>query len=357
MRSYLRPIPVGDREVATGLLAKGRAARIGGVGPVFATLEHFGRRHGEDSPRRKLVSRETCREDPELERILGRIEATRPPFAGCSVANPLLMGIVNVTPDSFSDGGQFLDPARAAQRARALAGEGADLIDFGGESTRPGAREVSVAEEVERVVPAIRDYVGKGGGLPVSIDTRKATVAMAALEAGAGIVNDVSALTRDPDMAGVVARSGTSVCLMHSRGEPATMQDNPVYRHVVVDVYDWLEARVEAAVAAGIDRDRIAVDPGIGFGKTLAHNLALLQNIGLFHGLGCPVMLGASRKRFVGGLSPDRAEVGRVPGSLAVAVHAVANGVQLLRVHDVAATAQALAVHGALTGRNAGPSE
>lgn len=259
------------------------------------------------------------------------------------------MGILNVTPDSFSDGGRFLDPAAALAQGRAMAAAGADVIDIGGESTRPGAAEVSITDETARTAPVIAAL--RAGGVPalISIDTRKAEVAEAALAAGAGMVNDVAAFSFDPAMAEVVARAGVPVCLMHAQGTPATMQADPQYDDVVLDVYDFLAGRIAAAEAAGIARARIVVDPGIGFGKTQAHNLALIRGLALFHGLGCPVLLGASRKRFIGSIGGEAQADRRGPGSMAVALAGVAEGVQVLRVHDVADTRQALALWQAVT--------
>ena len=249
------------------------------------------------------------------------------------------MGILNVTPDSFSDGGRFDGAAAAASSARAMADD-VSMIDIGGESTRPGATPVSVDEEISRTAPVLEALTELD--VAKSIDTRNAVTARAALAAGAGLVNDVSAMTHDPGMAAAVAESGAPVCLMHAQGDPQTMQDAPRYEDVVLDVYDQLAARVQAAAAAGIPRARILVDPGIGFGKTLEHNLALLRRLSLFHGLGCAVLLGASRKRFIGTIGQAPEAQNRAPGSIAVALHGVTQGVQLLRVHDTAATAQAL---------------
>ncbi|WP_434613046.1 dihydropteroate synthase [Tabrizicola sp. M-4] len=281
--------------------------------------------------------------------VRDRLSAPRPAFGALPMDQPQIMGILNVTPDSFSDGGRFLAPEAALAQARAMAA-GADVLDIGGESTRPGAAEVAVAEEVERTAPVIAALREGGLSVPISIDTRKAAVAQAALAAGAGIVNDVAAMGFDPAMASVVAEAGAPVILMHSIKTPATMQDDPRYEDVLLDVYDFLKARIAAAEAAGISRDKIMVDPGIGFGKTAEHNLQLIQRFSLFHGLGVPVLLGASRKRFIGtiGQEPDAAR--RVPGSIAVALAGVAQGAQVLRVHDVDETRQALrlwqAVHG-----------
>ncbi len=283
---------------------------------------------------------------------LAPLIAPRPTFAGLSMDQTRIMGILNVTPDSFSDGGLFLKPEAALMAARRMAAQ-ADILDIGGESTRPGAVEVSVDEETARTAPVIAAMRAAGIVRQVSIDTRKAAVARAAIAAGASIVNDVTALGFDPDMAATVAAAGTPVVLMHSIATPATMQIDPHYDDVLLDVYDALAARVARAEAAGIARDRIAVDPGIGFGKTLQHNLALLARLSLFHSLGLPLLLGASRKRFIGTLTGEEEAARRMPGSLAVALAGVAQGAQIIRVHDVAETRQALSLWQAATqGKN-----
>jgi dihydropteroate synthase len=255
---------------------------------------------------------------------------------------PQVMGIINATPDSFSDGGFYADSAAAAEAGAVMASQGAAIIDVGGESTRPGASTVWEGDEIERVLPVVKQLAA--GGTAVSIDTRKAGVMSAALGAGAGMINDVSALTWDPQSAEVVAKAGVPVVLMHHRGDPATMQDAPRYDDVLVEVYEWLEDRIAAAEAAGIAREKILIDPGIGFGKTVAHNLELMNGLALLHGLGCPVVLGASRKRMIGALSREAPADRRLAGSLALALKAAEQGVQLIRVHDVAETVQALKV-------------
>jgi dihydropteroate synthase len=255
---------------------------------------------------------------------------------------PQVMGIINATPDSFSDGGFYADSAAAAEAGAVMASQGAAIIDVGGESTRPGASTVWEGDEIERVLPVVKQLAA--GGTAVSIDTRKAGVMSAALGAGAGMINDVSALTWDPQSAEAVAKAGVPVVLMHHRGDPATMQDAPRYDDVLVEVYEWLEDRIAAAEEAGIARDKILVDPGIGFGKTVAHNLELMNGLALLHGLGCPVVLGASRKRMIGALSGEAPADRRLAGSLALALKAAEQGVQLIRVHDVAETVQALKV-------------
>jgi dihydropteroate synthase len=273
---------------------------------------------------------------------LAALTAPRAPVASVAMDAPRLMGILNVTPDSFSDGGRFVEAEAAVAQARAMHAAGAAILDIGGESTRPGAEVVDVATETRRSAPVIAALHQTLPGLPISIDSRKAAVASAALAAGAAMVNDVSALAYDPDMAAMVAKAGVPLCLMHAQGTPDTMQDDPRYADALLDVYDALAARIVLAEAAGIARNRILVDPGIGFGKTAAHNLALIRGIALFHGLGCPVLLGASRKGFIGTLAGVADPAARMPGSVAVALAAVAQGVQILRVHDVAATRQAL---------------
>ena len=255
---------------------------------------------------------------------------------------PQVMGVLNVTPDSFSDGGRFADSGAAAESGADMAGDGAAIIDVGGESTRPGARPVWAGDESERVVPVIRQLAG--GGAAVSIDTRKSEVMTAALGAGARLVNDVSALTFDPRSAEVVAAAGVPVVLMHHQGSPETMQDSPRYDDVLIEVYLWLEERIAAAEGAGIARSNILVDPGFGFGKTVAHNLELMNGLAVFHSLGCPVVLGASRKRTIGALSGEAAADKRLGGSIALAMKAAEQGVQIIRAHDVFETVQALKV-------------
>ncbi|WP_099827184.1 dihydropteroate synthase [Oceaniglobus indicus] len=285
--------------------------------------------------------------------VLDRLTAPRPAIGGLDMARPNLMGILNTTPDSFSDGGQFHDPAAALAQARRMIAAGADILDIGGESTRPGAEVVPDADEIARTAPVIAAIRAEWGGV-MSIDTRKAVVAEAAIAAGAGLINDVSAFRHDPAMAGLAARSGLPVCLMHAQGTPETMQRAPSYGDVTLDVYDMLEGRIAAAEAAGIPRARILIDPGIGFGKTVDHNLALLANLSLFHGLGCAILLGASRKRFIGALSGADDAASRVPGSVAVALAGIAQGVQVVRVHDMAETRQAVTLwQAAMKGQRA----
>jgi dihydropteroate synthase len=259
-----------------------------------------------------------------------------------------LMGIVNVTPDSFSDGGEFLDAERAIAHGRELAAEGADILDIGGESTRPGAEAVSAADELARVGPVVQVLAGDAGpGVPVSIDTSKAAVAEATLDAGAAIVNDVTALRGDPEIATLCAERGCGLILMHMLGDPRTMQEDPRYDDVVDDVRAFLAERIEVAVSAGVEEERISVDPGIGFGKTVEHNLELIRRLGELRDLGRPIVFGSSRKSFLGKLTGAPVDE-RLGGTIASNVIAYANGAEVLRVHDVGPVSDALAVADAM---------
>lgn len=283
----------------------------------------------------------------DARRTIARIVAARSPVELCGRVlhfdQPQIMLILNMTPDSFSDGGAHLDdPAAATAGAFAAIEMGATIIDVGGESTRPGAKPVWEGDEIARIDPVVR-RLAQGGAI-VSIDTRKAAVMEAALGAGAAIVNDVSALSYDPLAAPLLARHDCPVVLMHHQGDPETMQQRPVYGDALIEVYDWLAERIAIAEAAGIARNRIVVDPGIGFGKSLRHNLQILNGLALFHGLGCPLLLGASRKRIIGALSNEAPVDQRLGGSVALALHGAQHGAQILRVHDAAETLQAIRV-------------
>jgi dihydropteroate synthase len=285
--------------------------------------------------------------------VAALLSAPRPPVCGLSLDRPRLMGVLNVTPDSFSDGGRHLAPADAVAHARAMIAEGADLLDIGGESTRPGSDPVPQAVEIDRVVPVIARLRAEGITAPISIDTRKAAVALAALARGADLLNDVSALTHDPGTMALAAELAIPVCLMHAQGDPKTMQDDPEYGDVLLEVYDYVEARVAAAEAGGIPRGRILVDVGIGFGKTVSHNLTLMRGLALFHGLGCALLLGVSRKRFIGAIGDEPRAERRAPGSIAVALEGLRQGAQVLRIHDVNETRQAVALWWAMNGSDA----
>jgi dihydropteroate synthase len=264
-----------------------------------------------------------------------------------AVSEVKLMGVVNVTPDSFSDGGLYLDPGAAIAHGRALAGEGAAILDVGGESTRPGAAPVAVEEELRRVEPVVAGLLGVVEA--ISVDTSKATVAEAALDAGASIVNDVTALRADPEMAALCADRGVGVVLMHMAGDPRTMQVNPEYGDVVAEVRDFLAARLEAAVAAGIDESRIWLDPGIGFGKTDRHNFELLRGLGELARLGRPILVGTSRKGFIGRTDGSETDE-RLGGTIATSILAATAGASVLRIHDVREMSQALRVASAVLG-------
>jgi dihydropteroate synthase len=346
-RIYLRPAGFVDAPFGHD----GKVARLAGGLLWFSSVE-MTRVEGARCVSQELVSveriQQTIQDLPDgTAEIWQRITAPRAALIvgqrTIRLDQPQVAGIVNVTPDSFSDGGRNEDPAAAVEAGHRMAAAGAALIDIGGESTRPGAKPVWEQDEAKRVVPVIEQLAR--AGTAVSIDTRKAAVMEAALAAGAGLVNDVSALTYDEHSAKVVAGAGCPIVLMHHQGSPETMQQAPHYdRPVLFEVYEWLEQRIEIAVNAGVERSRIIADPGIGFGKTVQHNLQLLNGLSLFHGLGCPIMLGASRKRMIGALSGEAPADQRLAGSLALALKGADQGVQLLRVHDVPETVQALRV-------------
>ena len=275
---------------------------------------------------------------------LGPLSAGRADVGGLGMDRPRVMGILNATPDSFSDGGLHAAAEDAVAAGKAMAQTGADILDLGGESTRPGAKTVDEAEEVKRTQPVVAGLREAGVETLISIDTRKAAVAEAALTAGAGLINDISGFTYDAALAPLAARQDVPVCVMHAVGDPATMQDNPTYDDVLLDVYDFLDRQIADLVRQGVDRTRIIADPGIGFGKTLEHNLTLLGRLSLFHGLGVPILLGASRKRFIGTIGGAAEAAARMPGSVGVALAALSHGVQILRVHDVAETVEAIAL-------------
>lgn len=261
---------------------------------------------------------------------------------------PIIMGVVNVTPDSFSDGGEFLDTDKAIAHGLKLAEQGADILDIGGESTRPGAQAVSIEQEQFRILPVIEGLKEAGVKAQISVDTRHAATMQKSIKAGANIINDVSALTHDAESLNVVSKAQIPVMLMHMQGTPETMQDRPYYDDVVQDVFDYLKNRVEVCLAAGIVQDKIICDPGIGFGKSLEDNLKLLKNLRKFHDLGCPILLGASRKSFIEKIVPDTPADQRLAGSIAAALQGLDQGGQIYRVHDVLETKQAFAVHQAI---------
>ncbi|HEX8215414.1 MAG TPA: dihydropteroate synthase [Allosphingosinicella sp.] len=341
-RIYLRPTGFIDAPFGHD----GKVARLAGGLAWFSLLEVIGGGEPELVPVEAVTDR-LGQWGEEARAAWDNLTAAREPLTlgtrTVRLDQPQAVGIVNVTPDSFSDGGRHFEHNIAGDAGFAMASAGAAIVDVGGESTRPGAKPVWEQDEIERVLPVVQRLAASGTA--VSIDTRKAAVMEAALRAGAGLVNDVSALTFDPLSAPTVAKAGCPVVLVHHQGTPETMQAAPRYgRPVLLEVYDWLEQRIEAAVAAGIDRSGIVVDPGIGFGKTVQHNLQLLNGLAILHGLGCAVMIGASRKRMIGALSGEAPADERLGGSLALAVKGAEQGAQLIRVHDVPETVQALKV-------------
>lgn len=327
---YARPAGLVYGPDARQVITEGRGASLGGLSSIAYTMVERIERAGG------AVSR---RFEPG---VLPR-QTVLPAFLAAD--RPLIMGIVNVTPDSFSDGGLNAETDRAIAHGLQLAKEGADILDVGGESTRPGSEGVSEAEELRRVLPVIEALASEGH--TVSIDTRKGRVMRAALNSGAAIVNDVAALTYEPDALQAMAEASCPVILMHAQGDPKTMQLSPQYENVALDVYDWLEARIAACEAAGIARHRIIADPGIGFGKSFRHNLDVLRQFALYHALGVPLLMGLSRKGFIGALTGEKLAANRVNGSVGGALWSALNGAHILRVHDVKATVEALAVAGA----------
>lgn len=344
-RLYLRPTQFADTPIGRD----GEVARLAGGLIWFAAYELIAVEGGKRTAQRTIPVGELP-DDARLQAIAARISAPRAALTlgerVLRMDQPLVMGILNMTPDSFSDGGAHVGDAEGAAAAGVDMGvAGAAIVDVGGESTRPGAETVWEGEEIKRVVPVVERLARSGAA--VSIDTRKAPVMEAALAAGAHIVNDVAALLWDDRALEVVVKAGCPVVLMHSpdpkKGAHGGVMGGS-YGDVLIETYDWLERRVDAVVAAGVDRAKILVDPGIGFGKSLSDNLALLNGLALFHGLGCPIVLGASRKRIVGALSNEAKAADRLGGSLALALKGAELGAQILRVHDVFETAQALRV-------------
>ncbi len=352
-RVYLQPLGILHGDAAGQALEGGFALPLGDRGAAFTAVAIWLR--SADRITRSVLPVTAlagwARERGEaleaaLDQRLAALTGAFPRPPGLPDRRPLIMGVVNVTPDSFSDGGCFLEPAAAIAHGRRLHAEGADIVDVGGESTRPGAVPVSAAEEIGRVVPVVEALAASG--ILVSIDSRKAAVMRAAIAAGARMINDISALRHDRDSLEVAGASDGLVVLMHSQGEPATMQQEPSYIAAALDVFDHLEQRTRAWAAAGFDRRRLLLDPGIGFGKTVAHNVEILSRLGLYLGLGSPLLLGVSRKSFIARLAGEAPAAERLPGSLAAALAGAAQGVAVVRVHDVAATRQCLQIWQAL---------
>ena len=337
---FLQPSALLYGPAAQAAISTGQAGRLAGGSIAFTQVDLLQRASGgrvcETLPYTDLKASR----DGAICDALERIEAVRENPPGISTAPVAVMGVVNVTPDSFSDGGQFGGAQDAIAHGERLFAEGAGILDIGGESTRPGSDAVPAEEELSRVLPVIEAVAGKG--VPVSIDTRKSDVMRRAVAAGATVINDVSALTFDPEAVATVRDLGLPVILMHSQGDPKTMQQDPRYDDVVLDVYEALAERVDACVEGGIARSKIIVDPGIGFGKTFQHNHALLRDLTVLHGLGVQLLLGVSRKAFIGALSDEPVAGKRLGGSLSAALAGVMQGVQMVRVHDVRETVHAV---------------
>ena len=340
-RLYLRPVP-------------GSAHRPGGwrlAGGLVTFHEVQVVRRG--APPETLPVEAAMALDHSLAEAVRRASASRAPLAGVDLSHPAVMGILNVTPDSFSDGGLHGGTEEAVAHGLAMAEAGAAILDIGGESTRPGSDPVPEAQELARVIPVIKGLRDAGCTVPISIDTRSATVAEAARAAGAALFNDVSALTHDSRSLAVAVKY-PALCLMHALGDPKTMQKDPRYDDVLLDIYDYLEARLLEAEAAGIPRERALIDPGIGFGKRVEHNLSLIRGLSIYHSLGAPLLLGVSRKRFIGRISGEGEAARRAPGSIAAGLWGLGQGAHVLRVHDVRETMQAVAVWRALQDQGEG---
>ncbi len=357
-RTYVTPRALLNGQLASKAVAEGLAWPFAaGSGSLAFAIAEISTR-GDGPMRTALLTRAQYESNPDrIEKAGGKVATllqslgqAPSKFAGIDLAQPVLMGVVNVTPDSFSDGGAFQESGSAIERGLSLWRAGAAIVDVGGESTRPGAAPITTETEIARVVPVVRNLVSQG--VCVSIDTRHAGVMVAAIEAGARIVNDVTALAGDPNSLQVVADSGVAVILMHMQGEPQTMQDNPIYDWAPGDVFDFLDSRIAACIDAGVAGNNIALDPGIGFGKTVSHNAEIMDHLALFHGLGCPLAVGASRKSFIARMSNGEAADERLPGSLAAGIHAVGQGAHILRVHDVVETRQALSIVDKLSQNN-----
>ena len=346
---YLEPVGLLHGAVARQAVELGAALPLAGSSSIaFGAVRLWEGESGNVKHAIVRFSTLQAIDEPRVKELLDRLAAPRASIAGVSMDRPRIMGIVNITPDSFSDAGDNLQPEAAIGHARRLVAEGADFIDVGAESTRPGSSTVPQEEELQRLLPVLKELAGLS--VPISADTRKPQVMRAAAAAGAGILNDVTALSFTPESLGTAAELKLPAILMHAQGNPDKMQDNPVYKDVVIEIYDFLEARIAAAVEAGLPRESIVADPGIGFGKTLEHNLSILRSIGIFHGLGVPLLIGASRKGFVQKLSGAAGPKESVTGSVAVACDAVSHGVQIVRVHDVHDTRQALSLWEAIRG-------
>ncbi len=349
---YLQPKGILFGKAGRDAQEKGYALPLAGQDTAFSLVEVIRRKNDKVTKRLYGTGEIVAVTDSLIQEKIGQLCGIRPKSGNLAFSHPLIMGVLNVTPDSFSDGGQFDDVGLAIRQGQQLRRDGADIIDVGGESTRPGAAEVGVEIEKGRVIPVLEELVS--AGIACSIDSRHGSVLESALGAGAEVINDVTALTQDSLAMKVAAQASVPVVLMHSRlapeGESGDMGKNPSYQDVSLDIYDYLEGRINCCVAAGIRKENIIVDPGIGFGKTLEDNLGLLKNIALFHGLGVPLLVGLSRKRFIGVVSGEDDPARRDPGSIALSLEMIRQGVQIVRVHNVADMKQALTCFMAISG-------
>ncbi|MDG1707676.1 MAG: dihydropteroate synthase [Emcibacteraceae bacterium] len=350
IKTYVEPLGI-----ARGLTASdGRFLRICDTDLLCAALKIITREKNKISTEVVLIENLNDYLDAQsditrtsLEKTIKAITRKRPALdlkkdRQINFDKPIIQGVLNVTPDSFSDGGTFVSHDNAVKGVRDMIDAGAKIIDIGGESTKPGAKIVSIEEELKRVIPVIENISSLN--TPISIDSRNAEVMREAIAAGADIINDVSALEHDPKSIDVVIETNAPVILMHAQGNPETMQDNPNYNFAVLDIYDYLKTRIEHCLRAGVAKEKIIVDPGIGFGKTVQHNLSLLAHISVFHGLGVPILVGVSRKSFIGKVTGEEEAANRVYGSIAAAQHCVDHGIQIIRVHDVPETKQAFLI-------------
>ena len=336
----INPVGLLSGAAAFKAVSEGVAFPLAGSEVAFLGLEIFWKLPDENF-KRTVVPASSSNID------LTGLTGERADFAGVQLNKPILVGILNVTPDSFSDGGDFWRPKDAITRAITLVEGGADIVEIGAESTRPGAVPLEEREELERLLPVVEAAVAEG--IRVSVDTRRANVMKSVIDAGVCIINDVSALTWDAESIGSIASSGVSVVLMHMQGNPRTMQDDPKYNLASAEIYEWLSQRVEACVGGGIPKERIAIDPGFGFGKTINHNKEILDRVGMFHGIGCALSIGISRKSFLGSITGVQVPKHRLSATIAATMFALSHGVQIHRVHDVAALKQAIDVWNALS--------
>jgi len=336
----INPVGLLSGAAASKAVSEGFAVPLAGSAVAFLSVEILSKLPNGDFEC-NLVPASSSNFD--LTAFMGERKA----FAGTRLNKPIIVGVLNVTPDSFSDGGDFMTPIDAISRAAAIVAEGADIVEIGAESTRPGATPLGEREELERLLPVVNAVVAEG--IRVSVDTRRLNVMRAVIDAGVCIINDVTALTWDAASTEIIASSGASVVLMHMKGDPRTMQDDPRYNLASAEIYEWLSQRVEACVRSGIAKERIAIDPGFGFGKTTKHNKEILERIGMFHGIGCALSIGVSRKSFLGNLTGSHVPKQRLAATIAATMVAISQGAQIHRVHDVAAVKQAIDVWNALT--------